>query len=147
MSPSLCQTATLQLLPSQCEPSDVSCFVCFSLWYPPFWSIPPTCQDSYGLSSAVLAPCWGGLCPKAPRASSALGPQRGTADVFSADMCVCTPTPAGLRTPAFICRLTNGIFAKLRTSSIYIFRACVYMSFLQLLDFLLLTEDLRMVYQ
>lgn len=63
----------------------------------------------------------------------ALGAQRGSAGVFPADTYVCASTRAGLKTPAFICRLTNRISAKLGTSSIYIFRVCVHMSFLHCL--------------
>lgn len=78
---------------------------------------------------------WGMMCGgHEPSARSALGQQRGTAEFFQL-IYVCAYTH-----PAFICRLTNGISAKLRASSIYSFRICVC-ELPSLLGFSLLTED------
>lgn len=76
----------------------------------------------------------------APRASSALGQQGGTAEFFQLIFTCAYTHRDGLRTLAFICRLTNGISTKLRASSIYSFKICVC-ELPSLLGFPLLTEE------
>lgn len=139
-SPSL---HSAELPPSSFSPAKVLLPTCHALCVCPYCTLLPFGAFPQFIMTILGSPllCWlparEGCVVPMHRGPALLWDQREAQLIIFQLICRCAhPHWACLKTPAFVCRLTNRITAKLRTSSIYVSGVCVLVSFPHCLTFL-----------